>query len=221
MALLLTLMLSLKSSLCWLVVFAIGWLELPVAAAGFSCAKASTAQEKTVCANPQLSKLDDEIVAAYVGVHAQLSQPAAAEVLQDQRAWLVWLGQVCPDRNDPGRKMSDCLKNEYAERLEMLRSGLLRAGGMTIFPRLKVLIMPDKEQPRPESNDPGFGLGRFSWPEIDKPTPAAENMKCSGSAAGGPHASAGRLGAPDANGFRARKRGRLRRRCFLPVRCPQ
>jgi hypothetical protein len=38
------------------------------------------------------------------------------------------------------------------------------------FPRLRVLTVPDPAQPRTPL-DPGFGLGRFSWPEIDNPTP--------------------------------------------------
>ena len=38
---------------------------LPVQAASFDCAKASTEIEHAICNNPELSRLDEEMAAAY------------------------------------------------------------------------------------------------------------------------------------------------------------
>jgi len=140
-------------------------------AASFDCSKASTPQEKAVCADPKLSKLDDDLAAAYRNVLAQLSPAGAEEVRQDERAWVLWLRQACPDRNSQLRGIGVCLTNEYSGRLGMLRNGFRRVAGMTFFPRLQVVTTPDKEKPPPGAYDPGFGVGRFNWPEIDRPTP--------------------------------------------------
>jgi uncharacterized protein len=149
---------------------ALGW-ALPALAASFNCSNASTPQEKAICADPSLSKLDDEMGAAYKAQRAQVSPAGAAEVQQDQRDWLVWLRQVCPEPKEQRPPVADCLKTKYAERLEMLQNGLQRSGGMTFFPRLKVMVVPDQGPPLPNTSDPGFGVGTFSWPEIDRPTP--------------------------------------------------
>jgi uncharacterized protein len=160
-----------RRSIRCLPVLLFGWPGFSSVAASFDCTKASTLQETAICADSQLSKLDEDTAAAYDGLRAQLTSAGAAEVRLDQRAWLVWLRQTCPDRQDQRRKMRDCLRSEYSARMHMLQNGLQHMGGMTFFPRLKALIAPDQAKPQPGSSDPGFGVGRFSWPEIDAPTP--------------------------------------------------
>lgn len=139
-------------------------------AASFDCAKAATDQEKAICADARLSKLDEDVAAAYRKQHGQLSPTATAEVRQDQRDWLLRLRETCPGRFAPPR-LRDCLSEAYSGRLYMLQSGLQRIGGLTFFPRLLVLTAPDRDKLEPNPSDPGFGVGRFSWPEIDNPTP--------------------------------------------------
>ena len=152
-----------------LAIFALLGAGFPATAASFDCGKALTVQEKAICADSKLSQLDEDTAAAYTRLRAQLTPAGAAKVQQDQREWLAWLQQTCPDRNDPQR-LHLCLSEAYSTRFYLLRSGLKRAGGITFFPRLKVVTTPDKEQRRSLS-DPGFGIGWFSWPEIDQPTP--------------------------------------------------
>lgn len=146
-------------------------LASSASAASFDCAKAFTVQEKAICADAKLSKLDEDTAAAYRGLLAQLTPAAVSEVRQDQREWLVWLRRTCPEQNGSGRTIGICLTNKYSARLYQLRNGFQRAGGTTFFPRLKVLTAPNKEERLPGAFYPAFGVGWFSWPEIDRPTP--------------------------------------------------
>lgn len=55
-------------------------------AASFDCAKASTPQEKTICATTTLSILDEKLAQAYKS--AQATAAAPDQIKSDQRAWL-------------------------------------------------------------------------------------------------------------------------------------
>lgn len=142
-------------------------------ASSFPCSKASTPQEKAVCSTPKLSQLDDQLAEAYKSLKSQLSPEGALKVQTDQREWLVWIRQTCPEKSvhKNTTDMAGCLQDGYSERIKILKNGLQRIAGITFFPRQKVLTIPDEVQPGMESIDPGFGLGSFVWPEIDKPTP--------------------------------------------------
>lgn len=134
-----------------------------------SCDRASTAQEKALCADPGLSQLDGQLARAYDALRQQLSSVGARHVQEDQRAWLRWLRTVCPPS---APQLAACLSQEYQRRLEPLQAGVLQRGGVRFLPRLTVLTVPDKGMDELAINDPGFGVGRFQWLEIDKPTPA-------------------------------------------------
>lgn len=80
-------------------------------AAGFNCKKASHPIEKTICTNPQLSRLDDEL---------NLVFNALMEILQDtqplknqQRNWLINIRNKC---NDP-----NCIRRVYQQRIQDLQ----------------------------------------------------------------------------------------------------
>ncbi len=160
------------SAFCCLLGLWFGWSEIPAAAASFDCQKASTEQEKAICTNAKLSKLDEELVAAYDKVRTALSPAGAAEVREDQRQWLTWLRQVCRNWGDRAPDIADCLTDEYEKRLTTLTAGNTRLGGMVFFPRLKVTTRPNtrKSNPYSPNSDPPFGRGWFGWPEIDRPT---------------------------------------------------
>ncbi|MCW2238951.1 lysozyme inhibitor LprI family protein [Azospirillum canadense] len=87
-------------------------------AASFPCAKASTPTEKAICADPGLSKLDEQLSAAYRAALNQLSGSSPEEgqaqtVLKaDQRAWLG-------ERNACGGDQA-CLKTAQERRLAVL-----------------------------------------------------------------------------------------------------
>lgn len=81
-----------------------------VSAAGFNCSKATTSVEKTLCADPRLSKLDDELTANY---HAAMGKTIDASALRaSQRSWLKQRRDACTTR--------DCLIGVYRDRLQQL-----------------------------------------------------------------------------------------------------
>jgi len=143
-----------------------------ITAASFDCSRAATAQENAICADPSLSLLDEQMTAAYKALLAQLSPSAAAEVRQDQHEWLRWLPQVCPNHPEqPARKITTCLLSEYSEQTASWKDQLKRSGGITFFPRIKVIALADKENSIPGLMRPDFWTARLSWPEIDRPAP--------------------------------------------------
>lgn len=56
--------------------------------ASFDCKKAKTEVEKTICANPELSKLDEELAAAYRDAIGKAGQTEKAKLRKEQAAWL-------------------------------------------------------------------------------------------------------------------------------------
>jgi len=104
--------LQVKRSAC----FVVGLLSClataqPAQAASFDCAKATTKIEKLICADPELSKLDDELNVAYN--IAMQAEPYAENVQQTQKQWLR-------DRNQC--RAADCVKKQYEMRLAALSS---------------------------------------------------------------------------------------------------
>jgi uncharacterized protein YecT (DUF1311 family) len=78
-------------------------------AAGFDCGKASSASEKTICADASLSKQDSELATRWKQVRARASDAAT---LQAQREWIA-------QRNSCGSDVA-CLKQSYRQRLAAL-----------------------------------------------------------------------------------------------------
>jgi uncharacterized protein len=62
-----------------------GLLSTQTNAASFDCHKATTWLEKTVCSNPELSKLDEELAKAYHDALTSLSPEGQQETKQYQR----------------------------------------------------------------------------------------------------------------------------------------
>lgn len=94
-----------------LVVMTCGWmcLAVPGWGASFDCKKAKTEVEKAVCANPELSKLDDEMARTYR--EALVRDEGATK--QSQKAWLA--------RRDECGSEPVCLISSYETRLAALR----------------------------------------------------------------------------------------------------
>jgi len=85
-------------------------------AASFDCKKARSEDEKAICANPELSKLDEDLAAAFKSTLALMSGDAKRIAIfrKDQAAWVK-------ERDRCGGTAS-CLKNEYARRIRWLSS---------------------------------------------------------------------------------------------------
>lgn len=106
----------------------------PAFAASFDCRQASTNVEKTVCADGELSKLDDRLGAVYV---QRLKAAASPHLERDkQRAWLKERN-ACTDRQ--------CLRQSYEERLAELAPVSAAPSTQAIcgdLPRLPVQTAP-------------------------------------------------------------------------------
>jgi len=89
-------------------------------AASFDCSKAGTKVEKMICADPELSKLDEDLSAAYKKALKESSDPATLK--QQQRDWMKERNK-CTD--------AQCVKHAYNQRLSSLsNSSASMAGGM-------------------------------------------------------------------------------------------
>ena len=91
------------------ILYLFGLLALPVQAAGFDCTKARTKIEKLICGDAELSKLDEELNAAYKTVIQDDKQ--ADSMKQVQKQW-VKKRNGCSD--------AACVKHAYEERLKIL-----------------------------------------------------------------------------------------------------
>lgn len=78
-------------------------------AASFNCAKAQTKVEKIICIDAELSKLDEELNAAYKS--ALLDEKQADSVKQVQKQWMK-TRNICLD--------AECVKNAYSIRINEL-----------------------------------------------------------------------------------------------------
>ena len=89
---------------------ALAW-SAQAAAASFPCNKAQSRIEKTICADAELSTLDEHLAQYYQAARAAL-QGAVQCLASDQRQWLSSARNGCVD--------AGCLKKVYLERLSEL-----------------------------------------------------------------------------------------------------
>lgn len=81
------------------------------AAAGFDCAKAVSQSERLICADPALSRLDDQLVLAY---RSALGKGAGREAVRRwQKTWLFSVRDACAD--------AACLAKTYTAHIAELR----------------------------------------------------------------------------------------------------
>lgn len=83
----------------------------PALAASFPCEKAQGRVEQAICADAELSQLDEYLARYYGGARAGLGTGAAC-LAADQRKWLSATRNACAD--------AACLKKAYLERLAEL-----------------------------------------------------------------------------------------------------
>ncbi|HVO65185.1 MAG TPA: SBBP repeat-containing protein [Syntrophales bacterium] len=103
----------------WLTAGAMGVLVVSsVLAASFSCEKASSLQEKLICNDSELSRLDDELSAIYKKVLADA--PNKDQFKKLQRNWLTDVRNKCSNR--------ECLNQAYKTRIGLLNKPSLSVG---------------------------------------------------------------------------------------------
>lgn len=105
-----------KQWVCLLAFLAIGHAQ----AASFDCAKAGTKVEKLVCANAELSKLDDQLSAAYKDGAKHTAEPDRYK--REQRSWLKGR-ETCLNDAD---KATTCLRELYSQRVQALSGNCWR-----------------------------------------------------------------------------------------------
>lgn len=96
----------------WLILWAMSLLTLaqPAQAASFDCAKAQTAVERMICADAELSRLDDELAVVYA---TALRVNGNADVRQRQKQWMT-------QRNSCTE--ATCVKDAYLKQMTELSS---------------------------------------------------------------------------------------------------
>jgi uncharacterized protein len=108
------------------------------AAASFPCEKAQSRIEKAICADAEVSALDEYLGRYYQAARTTL-RDAAPCITADQRQWLGAVRNACPD--------AACLKKAYLERLgelHALQPGAtsLRSVALPAVPSLVWIIPP-------------------------------------------------------------------------------
>src|ERR1700754_1180489 len=73
----------------------------PATAASFDCKKATQPLDKRICADAELSQLDETLAGSYAHTKQGLS-PEGQKILQaSQREWLSYSRLICKTRLDP------------------------------------------------------------------------------------------------------------------------
>jgi uncharacterized protein YecT (DUF1311 family) len=118
-------------------------LVSPTFAAGFDCAKARAEDEKAICANPELSKLDDELTAAYRAAAAPFKgwKERATPFQRNQSEWVK-------DRARCGDTVA-CLKDAYRARIAWLNEPVHLWAGVWGNARYSVSVYFDADVKRP------------------------------------------------------------------------
>jgi uncharacterized protein len=88
-------------------------LSSPLWAASFDCSKASNQYEKTICANPNLSSLDDQLAIAYKNARDKSKDPEALK--KTQIDWIKATRQCADD--------TFCIEKAYRGRIAVLVGG--------------------------------------------------------------------------------------------------
>ncbi len=122
----------------------------PASAASFDCAKARSKVEKLICADPQLSRQDEDLAKAYGEALKVWDGRIAAYVKLTQRGWVGSRALEAPGMSGGGILCEDdesalpCLRTIHADRIAVLRNPGFRLSG--IYARgqdfLRIKAMP-------------------------------------------------------------------------------
>ncbi len=141
-------------------ILALCWPGLSLAAS-FDCGKAASAFEKTICADPDLSKLDEELAAKYAAAKAQLSSDGQKILRDSERRWLQFASDICLKyKND--RSAAECLGWKYKKRVQDMDTAAVTLGPF-VFSRIDYFFAG----PPDASGQPYEG--QTSYPRIDSP----------------------------------------------------
>lgn len=125
-------------ALCAALVGALG-MSLPATAASFDCSKAKSKVEKALCANPELSRLDEEVAQAYQALQTR-AVPATSNMLDpnfenfiknSQREWLRARDEDAADLS--GKDLQQNLKSSMVARKKALNEAIVVRNGVRLI----------------------------------------------------------------------------------------
>lgn len=106
-------------------------------AASFDCTKASSKMEKTICGDPELSKLDEQLGGAYKTARGVLSPDASKKLATGQQSWLTYTSKMCFANYEGGDAEAadalSCLKEQFTARAEQLQASSTLVGGLKTY----------------------------------------------------------------------------------------
>jgi hypothetical protein len=121
---------------CLILVLALLLLPVATQAASFDCKKATSRIEKVICGDPELSRLDEAMAAAYAKALTAWDGKIAASVRVNQRGWVASRGLIAPGMDQGGIYCTDdasrlpCLRGVYRDRIAVLSDPAWRLGGI-------------------------------------------------------------------------------------------
>ena len=136
-------------------------------AASFDCSKAETPFEKTICADPKLSNLDEELAKDYGNALQALSDDGKKILSDGQRRWLLFANNNCFKYKNT-MDNSACVRRSYETRIKDMKTAAVQIGPF-LFSRIDYYF---------SKSDDEFGRsyeGHTSYPRIDNPS--SDNLK--------------------------------------------
>lgn len=123
----------------------------PAAAASFDCSKASTAYERAVCTNDDLSALDERLAVAFATAIGGLSKAANATMRESQRNWLKYAERACtvdaePQQSDYTEDQHNCLHSTLYNRIRDLEQSRMLSGWRFYMNEAFVVLKADQEE---------------------------------------------------------------------------
>ncbi|MFK2915768.1 DUF1311 domain-containing protein [Dyella koreensis] len=97
-------------------------------AASFDCKKVSTATEKLICEDSNLSSLDDDLQKGYRMALSAVDPFSKPKLIAEQRNWVKYVRNICTDSN--------CLSKAYTARIDLLAKskGIINNEGVCSIP---------------------------------------------------------------------------------------
>ena len=135
-------------------------------AASFDCKKATRPEEKLVCSDPELSRLDEALAKAYLAGRQKLGVAAGESVQVAQRSWLGWWPRACSTGRKGvklGRDAVACARREYEERLKAVQVTTGLDGRFTVYGVASYTLLPAA----PEASGVLFAQHAWVHPRID------------------------------------------------------
>jgi uncharacterized protein len=145
-------------------------------AASFDCAKASEAHERLICADPALSKQDEEMARLFAAARQGLSEEGKRLLTAGQRSWIAFLHKLCPvlpaaAKEEAATAGHDCVSGEYDSRIDALKRAQTMSGPFR-FMRVESFEARKGSADDETANHPGIDERQRAIPRIDAPASA-------------------------------------------------